>query len=162
MILFHAPTFTPKMASKATIHYPAFSSVAHISRGALSIQNIEDEKFWKAIYCLLRAVFYGLKAPQYCDTNYSAMDKIYYLTHRANDAILNLAMDFDDVELFGPIQVTKMTGIDFKMTEVFGEKFEFERDYLYLHSDFKLSVLTFFLFSVKIQMMIFQTMAKSV
>ncbi len=90
------------------------------------------------------------------------MDKIYYITHRANDAILNLAMDFDDVELFGPIQVTKMTGIDFKMTEVFGEKFEFERDYLYLHSDFKLSVLTFFLFSVKIQMMIFQTMAKSV
>ncbi len=57
------------------------------------------------------------------------MDKIFYLTNRANDAILNLAMDFDDVNLFWPMQVTEMTGIDLEMTKVFGEKMEFERYY---------------------------------
>ncbi len=116
-----------KRALKATIHSPAFSSVAHNSRVALSIQDIEDEKFWKAIYCLLRAVFPALKALRYCDANFPAMDKIFYLANRASDAILKSAMDFDDVDLFGSMEVAEITGIDFEMTEVFGDKPEFER-----------------------------------
>ncbi len=36
-------------------------------------------------------------------------------------------MDFDDVDLFGSMEVAEMTGIDFEMSEVFGEKPEFER-----------------------------------
>ncbi len=48
------------------------------------------------------------------------MEKIFYLAHRAYDAILNSAMDFDDVDLVGPMQVTEMT-------KVFGDKPEFER-----------------------------------
>ncbi len=139
-------------ALKATIHSPAFSSVAHNSRVVLSIQDTKDEKFWKAICCLLRAVFPDLKALQYCDANYLAMDKIYYLVHRANDAILMSALDFDDVDLFRPMQVTELNGIDLEMTAVNGEKLEFERYYLCLLSDFNLFVLTFFLFSVKTQM----------
>ncbi len=120
LVLLYAPPFTPKRALKATIHSTAFSSVAHNSRVALSIQYIEDEIFWKAIYCLLRAP--TLKALQYCHANYPAMDKIFYLIHRANDAILKLAMDFDDVDLFGPMQDTEMTGIGLEMTEAFGKK----------------------------------------
>ncbi len=89
-----------KWALKATIHSIAFSSFAHNSRVALSIQDIEDQKFWKAIYYLLRAVFPSLKALRYCDADSPAMDKIFNLTHRANDAILKSAMDFDDVDLF--------------------------------------------------------------
>ncbi len=59
----------------------------------------------------------------YCDANYPAMDKIYYLAHSANDAILNLAMDFDDVDfLFGPMQVTEMTGIELEMTKFLGKR----------------------------------------
>ncbi len=100
-----------KRALKATIHSPAFSSVAHNSRVALSIQDIEDEKFWKAIYCLLRAVFPALKALCYCDANFPAMDKVFYLAYRANDAILKSAMDLDDVGLFGPMQKTEISGI---------------------------------------------------
>ncbi len=88
-------------ALKATIHSPDFSSVAHYSSVILSIQDIEDEKFWKAIYCLLRAVFPALNDLLYWYSKYPAMDKIYYLAHRANDAIPNSAMDFDDVDLFG-------------------------------------------------------------
>ncbi len=119
-------TITPKKGIEATIYSPALSSVAYNSRVALSIQDIEDEKFWNAIYCLLRAVFPALKALCYCDANYPAMNKISYLAIRANDAIFNLAMDFDEVDLFGPLRVTEMTGIDLEMTKFFGEKLEFE------------------------------------
>ncbi len=52
------------------------------------------------------------------------MDKIYYLVHRANDAILMSALDFDDVDLFGPMQDTNLTTIDLEMTKVYGEKLE--------------------------------------
>ncbi len=90
------------------------------------------------------------------------MDKIHYLAYSANDAILNSAMDFDNVDLFGPMQVNKMTGIDLEITEVFGEQLEFERYYLCLHFNFILSFLTFLLFSVKIQMMMTQMTMKSV
>ncbi len=37
--------------------------------------------------------------------------------HRANDAILKSALDFDNVDLFGPIQVTESTGIDWNRLE---------------------------------------------
>ncbi len=89
------------------------------------------------------------------------MDKIYYLAHRANGKILNSVIDFYGVDLFGPMQVIVITGIDLEMSEVFGEKLEFERYYLYLHFsvDFNSSVLTFL---VNIQMMMFQMMTKSV
>ncbi len=46
---------------KATIHSPVFSSVVHNSRIALSIQDIENEKFWKPIYFHLRVVFPALE-----------------------------------------------------------------------------------------------------
>ncbi len=49
------------------------------------------------------------------------MDKIVYLANRANDAILKSAVDLDDFDLFGPMQDTEMSGIDFETTEVFGE-----------------------------------------
>ncbi len=90
-----------KQALKAIIQSPAFSSVANFSRVAIFIQDIKYEKFWKAIFCLLRAVVPALKALCYCDTNYPVMDKIYYLAHRANDAILKSALEFDGVDLFG-------------------------------------------------------------
>ncbi len=122
-----------KRALRATIHSPTFKSYAHNSRVVLAIQDIEDKKFLKAIYCLLRAVSPALIALPYCDANYPAMDKIFYRAHRANDAILNPAMDLDDVDLFGPMQVTEMIGIVLEMTNAFGEKPEFERYYLNFH-----------------------------
>ncbi len=51
-----------KRALKATIHSQAFSSDSHNSGVALSIQDIKDEMFCKAINCLLRVVFIALKA----------------------------------------------------------------------------------------------------
>ncbi len=136
LVLLYAPTFTPKMCIESYNSLFNFSSVAHNSRVALSIQDIEEEKFWKAIYCLLRAVSLALKALCYCDTNYPAMDKIHYLVHRANDVILKSALDFDNVDLFGPMQVTELTGIEMETAKFYGEKLEFEMYYLEENSDF--------------------------
>ncbi len=75
-----------KPALKATIHNPSFASLSKNDQVAAAIQDIEDEVFWKAIYCLLHAVFPALKALQYCDSNISAMDKIYFLVKQAGEA----------------------------------------------------------------------------
>ncbi len=46
------------------------------------IKDIEDDVFWKEIYCLLCAVIPALKLLQYCDFNIPAMDNIYFLVKR--------------------------------------------------------------------------------
>ncbi len=91
-----------KKALKATIHSPAFSGVDYNARVTLIIQDIED-KFWKAINYLIESVLPAHKALWYCDTNYPAMEKICYFSIRANDSILQSALDFDDFDLFGPM-----------------------------------------------------------
>ncbi len=45
-------------------------------------------------------------------------------------------MGFDDVDLFGPMWVTEMTGINLEMTNVFGEKLELERYYSHINFTF--------------------------
>ncbi len=77
-----------KKALNAIVHGAVFSSVAMNSQMTLSLQDIEDEVFWKAIHVLLHAVFPALKALQYCDSNTSSMDKIYHLSKTAEDVIL--------------------------------------------------------------------------
>ncbi len=126
-----------KKAMKATIRSPAFSSVAHNSWVALSIQDIEDEIFWKAMYCLLRAVFPALKVLCNYDAINPAIDKIYYHAQSPNNAILKSALDFDYLDMFGPMQVTEMTGVDLEMTKVYGEKPDIKNKYLFLHFDFR-------------------------
>ncbi len=59
------------------------------------------------------------------------MDKMYYLSNRANDTNFWLALDFDNLDLFQPMQESSMTGIDVKMSEVYGDKVDFER-YFYV------------------------------
>ncbi len=66
-----------KRALKATIHVAAFESVAKNARVVLAVEDIEDEVFWKSIFCLLRTVFPALKALRYCNSNVPAMDKIF-------------------------------------------------------------------------------------
>ncbi len=50
-----------KRALKATIHGAAFESVAKNARVVLEVEDIEDDVFWKGIFCLLRAVFQALQ-----------------------------------------------------------------------------------------------------
>ncbi len=49
-----------KQALYATVHNPAFQTLAPNARVALAVQDMENSQFWKAIYCLMRAAFPAL------------------------------------------------------------------------------------------------------
>ena len=110
-----------KPALKATIHNPSFSSLSKNDRVAAAITDIEDEVFWKAIYCLLRAVFPALKALRYCDSNIPAMDKIYFLVKRADDALHDSQLLLDGQYLFGSMRAVMVSYCDEELDEVFGD-----------------------------------------
>ncbi len=53
----------------------------------------------------MHAVFPVLKALHHCDSNIPSMDKIFYLTKRAGDAILKSVNNLDDVKMLVPLVV---------------------------------------------------------
>ncbi len=65
-----------KKALKATVHGAAFNSVAKNAQVVLAVEDIEDDIFWRAIFCLLRVVFSALKALQFFNFNHNAMEKV--------------------------------------------------------------------------------------
>ncbi len=77
--------------------------------------------FWKAIYYLLCAVFPALKALQYCDSNISAMDKIYFLVKQADEALHGLQLLLDDQDLYGSMVGSTLPECEEEFDEVFGE-----------------------------------------
>ncbi len=66
--------------------------------------DIKDDKFWKCIYLLLRAVFPALGLICYCDKNKPAMDKIFFLSHRTSVAPNKLEEFLIDKSLFGSMK----------------------------------------------------------
>ena len=70
--------------------------------------DVENEKFWKGLYILLRAVFPALRALRYCDSNTPVMDKIYFLSHRTTTAIAQSKEFLDNEDLFGEFRVDNM------------------------------------------------------
>ncbi len=93
-----------KPALKATIHNPPFASLSKNDCVAAVIKYILDEVFRKAIYCLLYTVFPALKALRYCNSNITAMDKIYFLVKRADKALLDSQKFLDNHDLFGSMR----------------------------------------------------------
>ncbi len=51
-----------KKAPKATVYGASIDSVAKNAPVVLTVEDIEDEVFWRAFLHLLRAVFSALKA----------------------------------------------------------------------------------------------------
>ncbi len=49
-----------KWAFYATVHSQSFQTLAQNARVALAVQDIEYSQFWRAINCLMRAVFPAL------------------------------------------------------------------------------------------------------
>ncbi len=111
-----------KKAVKATLHSAAFESVAKNACVVLAVEDIEDEVFWKGIFCLLRAVFPALKALRYCDSNIPAIDKIFFLVTRVDRAIDNSASMIIDEDLFGSPNSLVLTGCKEELDEVFRER----------------------------------------
>jgi hypothetical protein len=89
---------------KATIYKQKFLDLKLNDSAWSAVVDIHDNKFWKCLYILLRAVFPALKALRYCDANKPAMDKIFYLSHKTTVAIENSIDSLNDKDLFGSIQ----------------------------------------------------------
>ncbi len=110
-----------KRALKATIHGATFEPVSKNAQVVLALEDIEDEVFWKGIFCLLRAVFLALKDLRYCDSYVPVMDKIYFLAKRADAAIDNTPCMVDNEELFDCPDTCVIIGCEKILDEVFGE-----------------------------------------
>ena len=128
-----------KPSLKATIHNPSFAGLSKNDRVAACIQDIEDEVFWKAIYCLLRAVFPALKALWYCESNIPGIDKIYFLVKQADEALQASQILLDDHDLFGSMRGSSVQECMEEYDEVFGET-NTERNDEILRYDFFISV----------------------
>ncbi len=75
---------------KATLHQQKFRSLALNESARMAVMDIQDAKFWKCLYILLRAVFSALKLLRYCDANKPSMDKIFFLSHRRRRRMISL------------------------------------------------------------------------
>ncbi len=62
----------------------------------------------------------ALKALHFCDSNIPAMDKIYYLTKKAEETILKSVQDLDDEKIFGPSGSVVFSSCDDEFEEIFG------------------------------------------
>ena len=85
---------------KGTIHDAKFRvlELNDYARGA--VFDVENAKFWQAIYVLLRAVFPVLRLLRYCDANKPAMDKMRYLGYRTTVALEKSVEFLNDNDLF--------------------------------------------------------------
>ena len=84
----------------ATIHQLKFRALKLNDRDRLAVMDLQDVKFWKAIYTLLRAVHPALRSLRMADGNKPAMDQSYYLIHRTTTAIYKSIDLLNDDNLF--------------------------------------------------------------
>ena len=89
-----------KMALQGTIHDAKFRvlDTNDSTRGA--VFDVENAKFWKALYVVTRSVFPALRLLRYCDANKPAMDKMKHLGHRTTVALEKSVEFLNDEELF--------------------------------------------------------------
>ena len=89
----------------ATIHQQKFVDLNLNESAKAAVRDIKDDKFWKCIYILLRAVFPALRLLRYCDKNKPAMDKIFFLSHRTTVALEKSEQFLNDKSLFGSLKI---------------------------------------------------------
>ena len=94
-----------RKALLATIHQQKFLDLDSMKKPSvrMAVQDINDTKFWKCLYILLRSVFPALRALRYCDASRPVMDKIYFLSHRTTQAIERSQQCLNDSNLFGAL-----------------------------------------------------------
>ncbi|KAL3769143.1 hypothetical protein ACHAWU_001211 [Discostella pseudostelligera] len=115
-----------KQPLKATIHQQQFLDLKLNSTTKAAVMDVQDDKFWKSIYILLRAVFPALKALRYCDSSQPMMDKLYFLSRRTTQALKNSQVSFNDTDLFGTTVIDGNLAREGEI--VFGEEMEDEED----------------------------------
>ncbi len=73
-----------KPSLKFTMCIHKFAPLSNNQSVKAAINGIEDEGFWKAIYCLLAVVSPILNADCCCNLNVLSMNRIYYLVIQCN------------------------------------------------------------------------------
>ena len=89
-----------KDALIATIHTAEFKELEKNDVIRAAIQDIANPQFFKALYVLLRAVFPALRVLRFCDKGEPCLDKIFYLAHRATEALAKSKTLLSDARLF--------------------------------------------------------------
>ncbi len=108
-----------KPSLKETIHNPYFANLSQNDCVEAIIKDIEDEVFWKVIYCLLCAVFPTLKG--YTMIPKSLQWKIFFLVKQVDDTLLDSQLLFDDQDLFGSMWGVILSYCKEELDEVFEE-----------------------------------------
>ena len=85
----------------STVHSASFKDLEKTDVIHAAIFDITNPKFFKALYILLRAVFPAIRVLRYCNKGETCVDKLYYLTYCAADAISRWKSLLNDPELFG-------------------------------------------------------------
>jgi hypothetical protein len=93
-----------------------FHKLPKNDRICAAIFDISDQNYFKALYALLRAVFPTIRALRYCDKGEPSMDKIYYLTFRASEALKRSVDLLNDSSLFTDIGTFTLQE---KMSEIY-------------------------------------------
>lgn len=89
----------------AFIHQQKFVNLNLNESAKAAVRDIKDDKFWKCIYILLRAVFPALRLLCYCNKNKPAMDKIFFLSYRTTVALEKSEEFLNDKSRFGSLKI---------------------------------------------------------
>jgi hypothetical protein len=91
-------------ATAATIHRQRFFDLNLNDSVRAAVHDIKDDKFWKCVYLLVRAVFPALRLLCYCNKSKPAMDEMFFLSHRTTLALEKLEEFLNDRNLSGPLR----------------------------------------------------------
>jgi hypothetical protein len=102
----------------STVHSAAFKELGKTDVVQTAIFDITDPKFFKLLYILLIAVFPAIRVLLYCNKGELCMDKLYYLTYHATDALNRSKTLLNDPELFS---FEKDATLESSQMEVYGD-----------------------------------------
>ena len=105
---------------RATITQVKFQQLELDDRARSALIDIMDDIFWRALFCLSRAVFLAVRVLRYCDSDIPDMDKLYHLASRTSKAIEKLIVDLNNTELFGPLLLSD--GLRMEENKIYGER----------------------------------------
>ncbi len=88
----------------ATIHQQRFVGLNLNDSVRAAVYDIKDNKFWKCIYLLVRAVFPALRLLCYCNKSKLEMEKMFFLSHRTTLALEKSEEFLNDKNLFGSLR----------------------------------------------------------
>jgi hypothetical protein len=88
----------------ATIHQQRFVDLNLNKSVRAAVHDIKDNKFWKCVYLLVRAVFPALRLLCYCNKSKPAMDKIFFLSHRTTLALEKSEEFLNNRSIFGSLR----------------------------------------------------------